>query len=139
MSVSLRVAIADDEPRIRDFLWKCLENLGHQVICGARTGRELVEQCRELRPDLVVSDVKMPDMDGIDATDEIYRFAAIPVILVSAFHDDELVQRATSKHILAYLVKPVKEADLGPAIRIAMHLSQCRSNLANLAALAGWC
>ncbi|HRA89681.1 MAG TPA: response regulator, partial [Planctomycetaceae bacterium] len=103
MSVWLRVAIVDDEPRIRDFLWKCLENLGHQVICGARTGRELVEQCRELRPDLVVSDVKMPDMDGIDATDEIYRFAAIPVILVSAFHDDELVQRATSKHILAYL------------------------------------
>jgi response regulator NasT len=62
----------------------------------------------------------MPDMDGIDAADEIYRFAAIPVILVSAFHDDDLIQRASSKHVLAYLVKPVKESDLGPAITVAM-------------------
>lgn len=120
MSASLRITIADDEPRIRDFLWKCLERHGHQVVSAARTGRELVEQCREHKPDLVISDVKMPELDGIDAADEIYRFAAIPVILISAFHDDELIQRATSKHILAYLVKPVKETDLGPAITVAM-------------------
>ncbi len=120
MSRSLRIAIADDEPRIRDFLWRCLENRGHQVVSGARTGKELVEQCREFHPDLVISHVKMPDMDGIDAAEAIYGFATIPVILVSAFHDEELIQRATSRHILAYLVKPIKDVDLGPAISVAM-------------------
>lgn len=120
MTESLRITIADDEPRIRDFLWKCLERLGHHVVSSARTGQELVEQCRTHQPDLVISDVKMPDMDGIDAADAIYRFAAIPVILVSAFHDDELIERASSNHILAYLVKPIKDVDLGPAIQVAM-------------------
>lgn len=120
MTDSLRIAIADDEGRIRDFLWQCLEHLGHRVISGARTGRELVEHCRTHRPDLVISDVKMPDMDGIDAASEIYRFLTVPVILLSAFHDDDLIQRASEKHVLAYLVKPIKEADLGPAIAVAM-------------------
>ena len=136
MTDPLRITIADDEPRMRDFLWKCMEHLGHQVISAARTGRELVEQCRELKPDLVISDVKMPDMDGIDAADEIYRSTPIPVILISAFHDDDLIQRATSKHILAYLIKPVKEADLGPAITIAMQrfreFQEARSEAASL-------
>lgn len=136
MTDSLRIAVADDEPRIRDFLWKCLENLGHHVVAGARTGRELVDHCRDLKPDLVISDVKMPDMDGIDAADEIYRSDAIPVILISAFHDDELIQRASTRHVLAYLVKPVTEADLGPAITVAMQrfreFEEARSEAANL-------
>ena len=83
-------------------------------------GRELVEHCRTARPDLVITDIKMPDMDGIDAAAEIYAQAPIPVILVSAYHDPEFIRRAEADHILAYLVKPIKQADLEPAIGIAM-------------------
>ena len=86
----------------------------------AETGRELVEQCRATHPDLVITDIKMPDMDGIDAAAQIYREAAVPVILVSAYHDAEFIRRAEADHILAYLVKPIKQADLEPAIAIAM-------------------
>ena len=120
MSNSLRISIADDEPRMRDFLWKSLERMGHQVVSGARTGRELVEHCRQHQPDLIISDIKMPDMDGIDAAAEIYHFHAVPVIIISAFHDEEMVRRASRKHVLAYLVKPIKDTDLGPAISVAM-------------------
>jgi AmiR/NasT family two-component response regulator len=120
MPSGLRILIADDEPRTRDYLWKSLERLGHHVVSAARTGHELVEQCRQYRPELVISDIKMPELDGIDAADEIYRFEAIPVILISAFHDDELIRRASRQHILAYLVKPVKDTDLAPAITVAM-------------------
>ncbi len=120
MPESLRIIVADDEPRMRDYLWKSLERMGHVVVAGARTGRELIDQCRRFRPDLIICDVKMPEMDGIDAAAEIYQVSAIPVILVSAFCDDELIRRASRKHILAYLVKPIRETDLGPAISVAM-------------------
>ncbi len=72
------------------------------------------------QPDLVITDIKMPDMDGIDAAAQIYRKAAIPVILVSAYHDAEFIRRAEADHIMAYLVKPIKQSDLEPAIGIAM-------------------
>ena len=86
----------------------------------ARTGRELVDLCSATHPDLVITDIKMPDMDGIDAATQIYRNAAIPVILVSAYHRPQLFERARGDHILAYLVKPTKQADLEAAIAIAM-------------------
>jgi len=120
MTTPLRIVIADDEPRMRDYLWQSLERLGHQPVAAARTGRELIELCRARRPDLIISDIKMPDMDGIEAASQIYRTGAIPVILVSAFHDVELIERASRNHILAYLVKPVKDTDLAPAIAVAM-------------------
>jgi response regulator NasT len=69
---------------------------------------------------LVISDVKMPDMNGIEATDEICRSSPVPVILISAFHDEETVREASRRHVLAYLVKPIKDTDLGPAITVAM-------------------
>jgi response regulator NasT len=87
----------------------------------ARTGRELVELCAAIHPDLVVTDIKMPDMDGIDAAAQIYRQAPIPVILVSAYHDPDFIRRAEADHVMAYLVKPIKQADLVPAIGLAMH------------------
>src|SRR5262245_51627824 len=120
MTTSLRIAVADDEPDMRDYFQKILPVLGHTVVSAARTGRELVDHCRKHAPDLVISDVKMPDMDGIDAATEIYRKHPIPVILVSAYHDAELIARAEADHILAYLVKPIKQADLEPAIALAM-------------------
>lgn len=119
MNTSLRIAVADDEARMRDYLWESLERLGHHVVSAARTGRELVEQCQQHHPDLVIADIKMPDMDGIDAVRDICRDEPVPIILVSAYHDRETIERATQNHILAYLVKPIKDADLEPAIAVA--------------------
>ena len=105
---------------MRDYFQQILPLLGHQVVGVAQTGRELVDLCAATHPDLVITDIKMPDMDGIDAAAQIYRHAAIPVILVSAYHDPEFIRRAEADHIMAYLVKPIKQADLEPAIGIAM-------------------
>ncbi|HZY87673.1 MAG TPA: response regulator [Gemmataceae bacterium] len=120
MSQSLRIAVADDEPDMRDYFAKILPRLGHQVIVQAHDGRELVEQCRAARPDLVITDIKMPEMDGIDAAVALYKETPVPVILVSAYHDAELIERAEADHIMGYLVKPIKQADLGPVIALAI-------------------
>src|SRR4029077_3961897 len=120
MTRSLKIAVADDELDVRDYYQRILPRLGHQLVAVAQTGRELVEQCRSLRPDLVITDIKMPDMDGIEAAEAICRDEPIPVILVSAYHRPQLFERARSDYILAYLVKPTKQPDLEAAIAIAM-------------------
>lgn len=121
MSRPLKIVVADDELDMRDYFQKILPLLGHQVIGAARTGRELVEICSQAHPDLVITDIKMPDMDGIDAAAQLYRQGPIPVILVSAYHDPEFIRRAETDHVMAYLVKPIKQSDLIPAISLAMH------------------
>ncbi len=120
MTRSLKIAVADDERDMRDYFQQMLPLLGHQVVGTARTGKELVELCAQSHPELVITDIKMPDMDGIDASVQICRNGPLPVILVSAYHDPEFIRRAEADHILAYLVKPIKQADLEPAIAIAM-------------------
>lgn len=120
MNPSLRIAVADDEFDMRDYFKKSLPRLGHQVVAVAQNGRELVEQCKAQHPDLVITDIKMPDMDGIGAAVQIYRDRPVPVILVSAYHDPELIARAESDHILGYLVKPIEQANLEPVIALAM-------------------
>jgi response regulator NasT len=122
---SLRIAVADDEPDMRDYFRRSLPRLGHSVVGAAADGRELVQLCRETLPDLVITDIKMPELDGIDAAVELYRDRPVPVILVSAYSDLELIARAEADHILGYLVKPIKQADLAPAIALAMrHFEQ---------------
>src|SRR5260370_26518516 len=120
MNHSLRSVVADDEPDMRDYFRKILPHLGHRIVAVAEDGRELVQLCKEQHPDLVITDIKMPDMDGIDAAKEIYRNLAVPVILVSAYHDAELIARAEADHIMGYLVKPIKQADLEPVIALAL-------------------
>jgi two-component system, response regulator PdtaR len=120
MTAALSIAVADDEPRMRDYYCSTLPLLGHRVVVAARDGCEMVEGCRNSRPDLIITDIKMPDMDGIDAVREICRGEPIPIILVSAYHEAELLDRARREHILAYLVKPIKQADLEAAITVAM-------------------
>lgn len=120
MNRSLRIAVADDESDMQEYYRTILPMLGHVVVAVAETGQDLVEKCREQHPDLVIADIKMPGMDGIDAAAQIYRDRPIPVILVSAYHDEDFIRRAEENHILCYLVKPIKQADLEPAIAIVM-------------------
>jgi response regulator NasT len=120
MNRSLRIAIADDEPDMQEYYRTILPLLGHVVVAVAETGKELVEKCRDQHPDMVITDIKMPDMDGIDAAVQIDRDGPIPVILVSAHHDADFIRRAEANHILSYLVKPIKQANLEPAIAIVM-------------------
>jgi two-component system, response regulator PdtaR len=120
MNPSLRIAVADDEPDMRTYFQKCLSRLGHQVVAVAQNGRELLELSRSARPDLVITDIKMPDMDGIDAAIQLYQEHPIPVILVSAYHDAGLIERAEADHVMAYLTKPIKQPDLELAIALAM-------------------
>ena len=120
MTPSLRIAVADDEPDVRDYYRKVLPRLGHTVVAAAETGEQLVDFCRFYQPDLVITDIKMPDMDGIDAAVKLYAERPIPVILVSAYSDAQLIERAEADHIMAYLVKPIKQTDLEPAIGLAM-------------------
>lgn len=120
MNKKLRIAVADDELDMRDYFERMLPRLGYEVVSIADNGRELVEHCSQFLPDLVITDIKMPEMDGIEAATIIARQHAIPVILVSAFHDPQLIARAEEDHILAYLVKPIKQADLQTAIAITM-------------------
>src|SRR5262249_42024029 len=119
MSRSLRVVVADDERDTREYLQELLTRLGHQVTT-AQDGKQLIELCRLGKPDLVVTDIKMPDMDGIDAAIAVNREKETPVVLVSAYHDAELLTRAGVDHIMAYLIKPIKPADVEAAISMAL-------------------
>lgn len=120
MKQSLRIAVADDERDMRDFYRRILGLLGHHVVAVVENGRELVEHCLRERPDLVITDVNMPEMDGIEAAVAICREMPLPVILVTAYHDAALIERAENDHVIAYLVKPVGRKDLEPAIALAM-------------------
>ncbi len=117
---SLRIAIADDEVDMRDLLQKVLPRWGHQIVCAAENGAELVDACRRTRPDLVITDLKMPGGDGVSAMIDLWRHDAIPAIIISAFPTD--IPEWLSAHLLleAVLLKPIKTADLEPIIsRIA--------------------
>jgi response regulator NasT len=120
MNRPLRIVVADDEPRIQQYFRRILPLLGHQVVAVAQTGRELVDLCRSHQPDLIITDIKMSEMDGIEAAVQICNERPLPIILVSAYHDTELIERAEANHVLAYLIKPIKQAHLEPAIALAV-------------------
>ncbi len=119
MTQRLRIAVADDERLIRRWLSEIVPEMGHDLVAVAEDGRDLVEQCARLRPDLVVTDIRMPALDGIDAALAICEQHPVPVILLSAFHDADLIERAAATDIMAYLVKPVEKAQLQAAISVA--------------------
>jgi response regulator NasT len=115
----VRVLIADDDPIIRLDLKQMLENLGYEVVAEAGDGQQAIEQAQSTRPDICILDVKMPVMDGIEAVTHIAEENIAPTILLTAYSDKELVDRAKSAGVFAYLVKPFKPSDLPPAIEVA--------------------
>lgn len=117
---SLKIVIADNESIIRMDLKEILEESGHQVVGEAINGLKAIELTRKYRPDLVIMDIKMPEMDGIAAAKAIARDKIAPVLLLTAFSQKEIVDKAKDSGVLAYLVKPVKESNLFPAMEIAL-------------------
>ena len=117
---SLRIVIADNESLIRLDIREMLEDAGHEVVGEAVNGRRAVELTRQHRPDLVLMDIKMPEMDGITAAGKIYANKIAPVILLTAFSQPDIVDKAKDSGVLGYLVKPVQESQLFPAIEIAL-------------------
>lgn len=115
-----RIIVADDESIIRMDLKEMLTALGYLVVGEVGDGRSAVNLARELRPDLVIMDVKMPDMDGIEAAKILTEEKIAPVLLLTAFGQRDLIERAKEAGVVGYLVKPFRESDLTPAIEVAL-------------------
>jgi response regulator NasT len=115
-----RVVIAEDEALIRLDLAEMLRDEGYQVVGEAGDGQEAVDLAESLRPDLVIMDVKMPRRDGIDAAAEIAAKRIAPIVILTAFSQRDLVEKARDAGAMAYLVKPFSISDLIPAIEVAL-------------------
>lgn len=114
----LRIAVADDETDMQDYFTRILPRLGHEVVCVAGDGLSLVEQCRLHEPDLIITDVVMPALSGIEAAEQICRFCPVPVIFVTAIAASELPALPHFQRQCLLLVKPIKQADLQRAIAV---------------------
>lgn len=123
----MRVLIADDDPIIRLDLSQMLQTLGYEVVAEAEDGLKAVALAMEEKPDVCLLDVKMPALDGIDAATQIAENCIAPVVLLTAYSDQELIERAKTAGVFGYLVKPFKPSDLSPAIEVAR--SRFESNL----------
>lgn len=115
-----RILIADDESIIRLDLREMLTNLGYLVVGEAGDGQSAINMSRELKPDLVIMDIRMPNVDGIEAAKTLTEEKIAPVVLLTAYSQKELVEQAKEAGVVGYLVKPFKETDLSPAIEVAM-------------------
>lgn len=124
----MRVLIADDDPIIRLDLRQMLESLGYVVAAEAEDGLVAVSLAKSETPDVCLFDVKMPNLDGIDAATQVAEAGIAPVVLLTAYSDQELINRAKEAGVFGYLVKPFKPSDLTPAIEVAR--SRFESNIA---------
>jgi AmiR/NasT family two-component response regulator len=116
---TIRVIIAEDEALIRLDLKEMLEEEGYSVVAEVGDGQQAVDRATELRPDLVILDIQMPVLDGLSAAEQIASARIAPVIVLTAFSQRELVERARDAGAMAYLVKPFSKNDLVPAIEVA--------------------
>jgi response regulator NasT len=115
---TLRIAVADDEPVVREYFCTMLPLLGHQVVAVAQNGRELVDACHKALPDLIIADVRMPDMDGDEALRQICHDRPTPFILISAYSKPITTPNGFDGVVWAYLTKPIKRDDLEKAIQL---------------------
>ncbi|MCC7162990.1 MAG: response regulator [Anaerolineae bacterium] len=116
---SLRIVIADDEGLHLMSLRAQLETLGHRVVGEASDGQATLKLLHDLRPDLAILDIKMPEPDGIQVAKQVMHEQPLPIILLSAFSEGSLAERAADAHVAAYLMKPVSAEELMPAIALA--------------------
>ena len=130
-----RIVVAEDESLIRMDIVETLKDQGFDVVGEAGDGLKAIELAKELKPDLMVMDIKMPDMDGLSAAGQIAKLR-IPVVFLTAFNQQELVSRASEVGAMAFLVKPFSPEDLLPAIEVALsrfqQLTQLESEVSNL-------
>ncbi len=115
-----RVLIAEDNSKTRLFLKNQLELLGFEVVGAVSNGQAAVEMAEELDPNLVIMDIKMPEMDGIDAARAISAKGPVPIILITGLSSDEMASKAIEAGVFAYLVKPITKKQLEPAIKLAL-------------------
>lgn len=116
---ALRIIIADDESLHSMSLREQLEKMGHRVVGEANDGKAALDLIHDLKPDLAILDIKMPEMDGIDAAKAVMTEQPIPIILLTAYSERNLAERAAEAHVASYLIKPVSDQDLMPAIALA--------------------
>lgn len=116
---ALRIAVADDDADMRTLLDRILLRLGHTIVASVGDGDALVEQCCRHHPDLVISDIRMPLRDGLSAASKLCKTDPVPVIVVTAYTDRELLRQACESDVMAYLVKPLKVPEVEAAIAIA--------------------
>ena len=117
----LRILVVDDEAILRLDLSEMLAERGHDVVGEADNGADAVTMARDLKPDLVIMDVKMPGMSGLEASKIIADEQIAPVLLLTAYSQRDVVEQATDSGVMAYLVKPIREEELTPAIEIAIN------------------
>ncbi|MGB9767751.1 MULTISPECIES: ANTAR domain-containing response regulator [Dictyoglomus] len=117
---TVRVLIAEDEPIVRMDLKELLESQGYEVVGEASDGKIAIELARKLKPDVIIMDIRMPNLDGIEAAKILTQEEIAPIIFLTAYSDRELVEKAKEVGVVAYIVKPFKESDLFPAIEIAI-------------------
>ena len=117
---AVRILLAEDEVIARMDLREMLENQGYEVVGEAGDGATAVHLARERNPDLVIMDIKMPERDGLSAAQELTMDHVAPVLLLTAYSDREFVDRAADAGVMGYLVKPFAEAELKPAIQVAL-------------------
>ena len=115
-----RIIIADDESLIRLDLREMLTHLGYDVVGEAGDGRTALDLAKKLRPDLVIMDIKMPEVDGIAAAEDLTREKIAPVVLLTAYSDQGLVERAKEAGVVGYVVKPFRQTELLPVIELSL-------------------
>lgn len=116
----LRVMIADDEAVIRMGLKAMLTTLRYHVVGTAANGKSALEQAKSLKPDLLLLDIKMPGLDGLSVAETLAAEMPLPIIMLTAYTERVLIERAANAAVMGYLVKPIDESKLGPAIEMAM-------------------
>lgn len=117
---NIRVLIADDDALVGEMIWGTLEDIGYQVIGKAMDGQQAIEMAEKLRPDVILMDIEMPNLDGLEATHQIYDHCPTPVVVLTAYETQELVTHASEVGVGAYLVKPPNALEIERAITIAM-------------------
>ena len=120
MPQSLRIIVADPDPAMLRFYETALAELGHRVVCTASDGRELLDVCAWGNPELIITELHLDQLDGIEASIRITEHRPLPVILVAAEYSREDVDRGRTNHVMSYLVKPIKAVDLEAAIAVTL-------------------